>query len=348
MNGALLYDRIAGCLIGGALGDALGYEVEFLPWEMIRREYGGPIRSPVPHNGIALFSDDTQMTLFTNEGLVIGYWQEKKYRSGKRPDDYIFQAYLCWLKTQGEDAHSDLEQKSELMKVPGLYDRRAPGNTCLFSLRGGVKGTVAEPLNDSKGCGGVMRSAPAGFMPFWERPLILGARSAASTHGNPGAWVPAGMLSDIVCRCLYEDHRTLHGIIDDSLDAVRKQWKMPEAEHFSGMVKNAVWLSGSAVPEVDAVHSIGGGWVGDEALAIAVYSCLRHPDSITDALITAVNHSGDSDSTGSIAGNILGAYHGLSRLPGDWIARLELRDVILRQAKNMTEAVMDHMASLRQ
>ena len=340
MDRMILYDRIAGCLMGGALGDALGYEVEFLPWEMIKRQYG-QVRALETHGGKARFSDDTQMTLFTNEGLVLGWRQEKKYRTGKRPDDYIFQAYLCWLKTQGEDARSDLESKSGLMRVPGLYKQRAPGNTCLFSLRGGRKGTLSEPLNFSKGCGGVMRSAPAGFMPFWEKPLILGARSAAITHGHPGAWAPAGMLSDMVYRCVYGEQRPLQDIVQDSLNALRKQWKLPETEHFAGMIQNAVWLSSSAVPEVEAIHSIGGGWVGDEAMAIAVYCSLKHPRDITEALIAAVNHSGDSDSTASVAGNILGAYHGLSALPGDWIAQLELTDVILDQAVNMTEAAAD-------
>ena len=107
------------------------------------------------------------------------------------------------------------------------------------------------------------------------------------------------------------------------------------------MIQNAVWLSSSAVPEVEAIHSIGGGWVGDEAMAIAVYCCLKHPRDITEALIAAVNHSGDSDSTASVAGNILGAYHGLSALPGDWIAQLELTGVIVDQGVSMTEAAAD-------
>ena len=84
-----------------------------------------------------------------------------------------------------------------------------------------------------------------------------------------------------------------------------------------------------------------GGWVGDEALAIAVYSCLKHPDDPRAALVSAVNHSGDSDSTGAIAGNILGARLGLKALPRDWIDRLELTDVILKQAQNAVRAALD-------
>ena len=341
MDSMYLYDRIAGCLIGGALGDALGYEVEFMPWELIRKKYG-QIRALVLHEGKARFSDDTQMTLFTNEGLVLGYWREKRQATANSMADYIYESYLNWLKTQGEKTRSFLENESELLKEPGLYDRRAPGNTCLGALRSGEMGTIEEPLNRSKGCGGVMRSAPAGFAPFLGNPLRIGAESAAITHGHPGGWAPAGMLSDIVFRCIYGENASLESIIGESAEAVLKEWDQPAVRQFAEMIADAVWMSRDEMQEVEAIHSIGGGWVGDEALAIAVYSCLKHPDDLREALITAVNHSGDSDSTGAIAGNILGAWLGLSKIPKEWIDQLELAEVILHQAKRMTEAIMDH------
>ena len=73
MDQKTLYDRIAGCLMAGALGDALGYTVEFTRWSGIQDRFGpGGIRALVPDRGKARISDDTQMTLFTNEGMVLG------------------------------------------------------------------------------------------------------------------------------------------------------------------------------------------------------------------------------------------------------------------------------------
>ena len=341
MDRQTLYDRIAGCLMGGALGDALGYEIEFLPWEVIRKQYG-QVRALVPHEGKARFSDDTQMTLFTNEGLTLGYWRNKTQPGSLTAEEAIYQAYLCWLITQGDEAKPLWRNDSALLREPGMHCRRAPGNTCLSALRSGKMGRIDWPINQSKGCGGVMRSAPAGFTDSWGEPLRVGAASAAITHSHPGGWAPAGVLSDIVHRCIYGEPQPLERMITASLDAVKKAWDQPAVIQFADLAADAVWLSRQETPEVDAIHSLGGGWVGDEALAIALYSCLKHPESVTEALITAVNHSGDSDSTGAIAGNILGALHGLSALPRDWIDQIELADVILRQAEQMTDTVMDH------
>ena len=344
MDQQYFYDKIAGSLIGGALGDALGYEVEFESWDNIRRRFGeGGIRELVTREGKTRISDDTQMTLFTNEGMVFGYWRATQRGVGAPVESYVYQAYLCWYMTQGGRPREESlwAPVSDLLKVPELNARRAPGNTCLSALGSGKMGGVDEPINDSKGCGGVMRVAPLGFMKCWGKPLETGAEVAAITHGHPGGWAPAGMLSDIVYRLIYEPPQPLEDVVLASLQAVEERWDYPTVRSFADMVRSAIRLSHTDTPDVEAIHALGGGWVGDEALAIAIYSCLKHPDDIRAGLISAVNHSGDSDSTGAIAGNILGALHGLKALPADWIERLELTDVILEQAQNAARTVMD-------
>ena len=101
------------------------------------------------------------------------------------------------------------------------------------------------------------------------------------------------------------------------------------------LVQKAIDLSKSELDDLNAIRQLGQGWVGEEALAIAVYCALRHPDSFEDAVIAAVNHSGDSDSTGAIAGNIMGAALGLKAIPEKYLERLELRDVILDLADDL-------------
>lgn len=86
-----------------------------------------------------------------------------------------------------------------------------------------------------------------------------------------------------------------------------------------------------------AIPQLGEGWTGDEALAIALYCTLRHLDSFEDAIIAAVNHDGDSDSTGAICGNIMGAIVGLNGIPNHFIEHLELKDLIIDIADDLLE-----------
>ena len=338
-------DRIAASLYGGALGDALGYAVEFIDWTAIQEQYGSDgIREPVLRNGKARVSDDTQMTLFTAEGYGFGYFRASSRGIGADVEHYIYQSYLCWLQTQGFPARSVWDPISRLKKTPDMNSCRSPGRTCIHALCSNQMGTPDKPINDSKGCGGVMRTAPLGFIrsprthqnPFGV-PLLLGARVAAITHGHPLGWMPAGMLSDIIDRCIYGNYASLRNLIDDALaETVQTFSRYAESRDLEALIRRAAALAerpvetGSTAVRTDlsAIRSLGAGWVGEEALAIAVYAVLRYPNDLRRALCAAVNHDGDSDSTGAIAGNILGAYLGMDAIPQDWLEKLELREEI--------------------
>ena len=327
--------KIYASLMAGALGDALGYAVEFIPYSSIVHRYGKDgIRELQPVNGKAIISDDTQMTLFTNDAML------RASGSDTPAPVLVYRAYLLWLKTQRGVPGDPSVPEERLNCIPELNHPRAPGNTCLRALGSGKMGTLTEPINNSKGCGGVMRTAPLGFYPqSFGSPLINGAKCAAITHGHPMGWVPAGMLSDIVSKAIYGEYASLYELISASLDDTRAEFGDEKGfAEFEAMIRSAMELSASDLEDEPAIRSLGGGWVGDEALAIAVYSCLKHPDGIKDCLISAVNHSGDSDSTGAIAGNILGAWLGAEALPEDWIEKLELTELIYEQARLAAEA----------
>ena len=117
---------------------------------------------------------------------------------------------------------------------------------------------------------------------------------------------------------------------------VEKQ--LTAGEKLPNEVELAQQLSVSRATLREAIHALGGGWVGDEALAIAVFCVLRHPDNMADCLSAAATHDGDSDSTGAIAGNILGAWLGAEAIPTDWLDVLEMRDVIDDMAVRLCEA----------
>jgi len=330
-------DRFRGCLIGGAAGDALGYAVEFLREGQIFSRYGAAgIQEYALTGGVAQISDDTQMTLFTATGLLRA--------AADGTEDYaglINSAYLDWLKTQ-EMRRLPPRGKSDswLMNVSGLYSPRAPGNTCLAALRAGGGGTPEQPINESKGCGGVMRVAPIGLY-FNDRQkdirsiCRLGAEAAALTHGHTLGWLPAAALAQIIHE-VSQDSVPVPDAALHALTTVENMWPdTPDRRAFASLIRKAVDLSSSAVADLDAIHRLGEGWVGEEALAIAVFCACRHQGDIDGALKAAVNHHGDSDSTGAIAGNIVGAQVGLEGIPAKYTEKLELRDLIIEVADDL-------------
>lgn len=353
MDRQVVRDKILACLYGGGLGDALGYVVEFDSWKAIQARYGTMgIQEIEPTGEKAIVSDDTQMTLFTAEGLAFGFFRANNKGVGAPAEYIIYHSYLCWYMTQGGEAKSLWESASQLLRIPEMNTRRAPGITCLSALGSGEMGTLEKPINNSKGCGGVMRTAPLGFMrtewsgsPAFGPALENGARAAAITHGHPMGWIPAGMLSDIIDRCIYGSYSFLQDVIEDSLEAAKAAYgHYEDFPVFEKMIRRAIELAvlnSGAGPEMDepAIRSLGEGWVGDEALAISVYAVLRWDSDMKMCLRAAVNHKGDSDSTGAIAGNILGAWLGLPAVPKDWLAELELTGAMEYLADLMGRAI---------
>nr|WP_062335621.1 ADP-ribosylglycohydrolase family protein [Herbidospora sakaeratensis] len=306
-------ERVRGCLIGGAIGDALGAPVEFDSLARIRATYGP--------GGIAdltdgLVTDDTQMTLFTVEGLIRGSVRTRERGHGDVPST-VRHAYLRWLDTQdhpGPPSGDALHRTGWLREQTWLYARRAPGNACLSGLRGHVAA-------DSKGCGTVMRSAPFGLGPWPAgQAYEWAAECSQFTHGHPTATASAGALAAIVCHLV--DDTTLENAVAATLPLV-------DDPATADALRAAVDLAHAGPPSADKVESLGEAWVAEEALAIGVY-CAIAGRSFTEALVLAANHSGDSDSTAAICGNLLGA-EGV-RIPPAWIDRVEGRDTIERLA----------------
>lgn len=328
-------ERMRGSLLAGAAGDALGYQVEFKSLEAILEMHGAQgVRTMAPR-----ISDDTQMTLFTAEGMLMGI----KHRMPMPA--CVYQSYLDWYKTQQRHTRGGVFAKeSELLKVDGLYLWEAPGNTCLSALGSGKIGLMDEPINRSKGCGGVMRTAPCGMLKMPDLPddedayALQGAMAGAITHSHIMGYVPAAMLADIVHMILLEDGRALEEIVLDSLARMKRMFDYPATEAFAELIHRAVDLAKTDLPDTECIRQLGQGWVGDEAIAIAIYCALRHQDDMVECLSAAVTHDGDSDSTGAIAGNILGAWLGAEAIPAEWLDAIELRGVVDDMARKLYEA----------
>ncbi len=332
--------RVLGCVLGGATGDAFGYGIEFDNLAAIRHKHGPHgLREPLLQGGKLVVSDDTQMTLFTLEALnlTMPTQMSPPYCSSMtRPFQAACQhAYLRWGDSQGiavPDLYDDGDA-AQLYLSPAMRKRQAPGNTCLSAVRAGALGTSLHPINQSKGCGAVMRTAPIGLMQGADPALAmeLGEAAGALTHGHIDGWLPGGALSSMV-------RLIMNG---EEIDAAASQVLslLNEHPHFDKALarkSGTTRLLGTALRLLQGEHAanevfslLGEGWTGDEALAIGVYAACAE-NEFKNVVRLAANHDGDSDSTASIAGQLYGARHGITGVPHDWVRRLDVLPDALR------------------
>ena len=341
MSGLSAGERSLGCLFGGAIGDAFGYTVEFSDLRSIKEEFGEKgIAEPVLSGGKYRISDDTQMTLLTADGLLTGETRFCCRGIASSPADYAYPKYRLWAKLQGFPVERRVHN-SWLFGDPAMSARRSPGNTCISELcRHEFPATPDEPRNGSKGCGGLMRAAPAGiaahrFADPDEKAAEWGGEIAAATHGHPLGWMTASVLAVII-------NRIMSG--DDLKKSVSRAAGVCEARYegngymaeLSRIIGGAVSLAESDEEDSACMARLGCGWTAEETLAMALFSCARHPDDIKECLRCAVNVTGDSDSIGSVAGNILGALVGIDAVREAFdITKVECFDLIKTTAGDL-------------
>jgi ADP-ribosylglycohydrolase len=304
--------RFRGCLAGLALGDALGAPIEFESLEGIKSTYGPTGISDLSPWGrfpAGCFTDDTQMSLATARGMI------RHSRSGGSVFRCVLDEYKAWRRTQTDP-----------------WECREPGSTCLEALGSGSFGTPEQPINRSKGCGGVMRVAPAGLAFEPGNAFDHASRFAALTHGHPTGHLTAGFLAEMISSI------ASGATLRQALKSARKPLRERQGhEETLEAVAEAESLATKPVPLVKAIGSLGEGWVAEEALAIAIFCALRFERDFTAGVTASVNHSGDSDSTGCITGALLGARLGIQALPPRWVERLERRIEILAIADELLQ-----------
>lgn len=333
-------DRVRGCLMGGAVGDALGAGIEFDSLEQIRREHGpAGVTGYVPAYGrTGAITDDTQLVLASVEGMIRA--QVRWDRGVCHPPSVVHRAYLRWWRLQTGQPRDPAGDTGWLCREPVMAAVRAPGNACLSGLASTRMGTPAEPANpQSKGCGTVMRSAPFGLLPFLapEEAYEYAVHCAALTHGHPSALTAAGALAMMIRRLLGGE--TIVAAVHQTVGWLDQSHPVDAGETLTAL-RRALELAAARQGSPKLVERLGAGWVAEEALAIAVF-CALVVDDAQQALLLAVNHSGDSDSTGAISGNLIGAAHGDLVLPPPWVADNEARAVVLQIADDLVFEVTD-------
>jgi ADP-ribosylglycohydrolase len=262
--------------------------------------------------------------LHTADGLLRG----EVLRRQRGEEDYVssvHQAYLRWLLSQREASSHRLfplatgrEQLGWLYRLRAMRSRRAPETTCILALRSEFMGNMEQPVNTSKGCGGIVRVAPVGlFFEDADTAFEMGCRVAALTHGHPSGYLAAGTFAAVI-RLLFDG-----GDFRASLERVIGILRTRKGHEECLQLLERAQEPREPVVEV-ASACRGAGWVAGEALAIGAACALEAEGDFRGGVLRAVNQSGESDSTGAIAGSLLGAMLSCEAIPRPWIDRLEL------------------------
>ncbi|WP_314613345.1 ADP-ribosylglycohydrolase family protein [Streptomyces stackebrandtii] len=327
--------RVRGCLLGGAVGDALGAGADGLTLAATREAHGPDgLTEPVPVYGRrGAVTAATQMSLFTVDGLIRA--QVRRDTGAWHPPTDVHRAHLRWAATQ-YDWGPDERRKDNgwLAGEEWLYARRNPPRACLTGLGDEHLGTLDKPKNpQAADSGALVRSAPFGLLVGWEPQLVcqLAVECAAQTHGAPEATLAAGALAV-----------TVHGLArGGSVEAavamaVRQLAERPGHEPVTEALTGALGAVREGAPDAERVAALGADEDRAEGqLAAAVYCALVGED-VRHGLRLAVNHDGPSSVTGALTGALLGALHGETALPPAWLAELEGRGTVLELADDFS------------
>ena len=298
-------NQIKACLFGGAIGDALGAPVEFLSLTEIEEKYGKFTELLIDeYEKCALITDDTQMTIMTAYGII----------NAKDKDEYlakIFDTYVKWAKIvkNGSSPQNDFPKLSE---YHGLFENRDVGATCMKSLLNADPNIIGNPIYDSKGNGGVMRAAPIGLVySDPEEAFIMGMNVAHLTHEHSTSDISTGAFTALISLLL--NNNSLETSIAEMIKLVEKYDENKET--LTAIQKAIEYANDNNLEDRLAIFKLGlicDGFIAEEALAIALY-CLLTTDNYKDSIIKSVNISGDSDTIGTICGNIAGLVYGFEK-----------------------------------
>ncbi|WP_372863380.1 ADP-ribosylglycohydrolase family protein [Spongiibacter sp.] len=321
------------CLLGGAVGDALGAPLQFFCDADIKRHFGAAgLRDYAPiYSGRGAITDDTQLCLFTMEGLL--QCRVARARGDQSlPLHYVHQAGLRWLCSQGLRRLPPVAERSFLLREKALFSRRAANDNFVNTLLQDER-SESRAANYGKSGAGLCRVAPIALYiasdsrKFWgeaaqREAFDLGCRVCALSEGHPSGQLPGGVLCLFLLGLLY-------GHPPESCMAVARHYlsQAKDADETERHLSRAAALADTEPGSIRAIESLGDGRYAPELLAMALY-CLFCSESFAEGVLLAVNHGGLSDSCGALAGQLLGAWLGVSAIPEHWLEALELRELM--------------------
>ena len=335
-------ERYIGCIVGGAIGDSMGYVVENLSdYEIAERFFDEGITQPYADEelGKVLISDDTQMALFTMDGMMWAYIRCNSRGIGSYEASGVWQSYARWYYTQTNIVLDDyIMHKHEhepvalstigvktILEYEELYSNRGPSEESLLALESKQMGTMEMPLNSFKDPSCLARVAPVGLF-LHEDPataFAVAARLAAITHGNPSGYLAAGAYACIIAEVL--NGKNLDVAVQRALLQLKQYYYIDEV---NDVLEYALHLSECGDDWKQSIMLIGEGETAEDVLAMAVYCALK-ADSYEEAVRMAANCGGISSSIACVCGSIAGAMVGGNGIPAEWQHNLELHQMML-------------------
>ncbi|MDY6826780.1 MAG: ADP-ribosylglycohydrolase family protein [Bacillota bacterium] len=297
--------KFRGCILGLAVGDALG-----APFEGAWPTAASQIRAKAARSENLRYTDDTHMAIGVAESLIAcGSFD------GRHMAD-IFITNFDREPWRGYGAGPPrIFQK---IKAGASWDEAA---------------TDIYP-GGSYGNGSAMRVAPVGLFYHHAFDLLIDAASRQSiiTHTHP--WGREGAVLQALAVALavnsefpLSPEKILAWLQEQEADDLYRQ-KLQEAENL---------LETDNAAEIASV--LGNGIEAFNAVPTAICCALHHPNSYADSVVEAISLGGDTDTIACMTGAISGAALGIEDIPEDWLAKLENRDYLDSLAVQLWEAV---------
>ncbi len=339
---ALPQSAYRGCLLGMAVGDAMGYTVDSRSLPEIREDYGpnGLLGYDLV-NGYAEVTSYTQLAAFTCNGLLLGLTRGQMLGKMAPFVKYVEVASREWAESQRPWGRS-MRNYCWLPKRPEMCHRCCMDTRMLDTLRRERLGTLEAPVNSYSGAAALTTAIGVGL--FYNKDRTdqqeldrLGAEAVALTHGSPTAFLSAAVLTHIVSRLVRFPKAPLKKIILESLEALKEQFghQYSQAYDLANMVRHVVTFSENhSIRPVDIMERLQCDNAA-QVLCGALYACLVSGGDFDRAMVVAVNHSGRSAAVGAIAGALLGLRLGEEALPEFYIECLEPAETLRELADDM-------------
>ncbi len=332
-----------GCLLGLAVGDAMGAGVDSHSHEQICEAYGpaGLLGYDLV-NGFAEFTSYTQVAAYACNGLLLGISRGHMYGPGCIR--YVTQALKEWARIQ--HLPGDPERRScWLSHLPKMRKRRCMDARTLDALTRDVLGTPQSPANQGGGPGTLTAAIPMGLFFHPERMEIpeigrMGAQTVALTHGDPMAFLSGAVLAYVVAGILQAPECSMEAQFAQAMEAVETQFgeDFPQTKQLAQQLKQAAALAARPeVSHVQAMETIKCNTCA-ECLTGSMYAVLASGGDFDSALIIAINHSGRSAAVGAVTGALLGAKLGEEALPEFYLECLEGTELLREIATDLHNA----------
>lgn len=329
-------DAYRGCLLGLAVGDAMGMPVDDMTWEQIQENYG-------PHGllGYDLRSDYAEITSYTQVAAFIcnALLLSVSRGKGDKKLEYVKLGLKEWTRSQ-QFARDPESSYCWVAKLPAFRRRHCRDARMLDTLRLAAMG-FPEKTNKYNTPGSLTAAVSVGMFYNSQRltpPQIgeLTAQIISLTHGDPTAFLSAAVLAYAVTGILMEPELPLETQFLSAIAAMEQQFrsKYPETAQIAATLKAAVRRAEAAEPMSQVMEELQC-YSAMNCLAGAIYASLANQNDFDTAMITAVNHSGYSSAVGAITGAILGAKMGYSALPDFYVESLEPVDALCQLAGDM-------------